>query len=67
MLFRILDGRYNHLRPTWVSVNVSNRNELDERMGVTLAERLVDGALTIFCNWPSYRKKTDWKVAAVNG
>ena len=43
----------------WVTVNVNSRAELDSRMGVQLADRLVDGALTLFCNWPSYRKPAD--------
>lgn len=57
MLFRVLDYRYRRQRPTWITVNVATRQELDERMGAQLADRVVDGALTCFCNWPSHRKK----------
>lgn len=56
MLFRILDGRYSRSKPTWVTVNVASGKELDERIGPQNADRLRDGALGIFCNWPSYRK-----------
>jgi DNA replication protein DnaC len=56
MLFRVLDGRYRECRPTWVSLNVRNGEEADERMGAQLADRLRDGALCIHCDWPSYRK-----------
>lgn len=56
MLFRILDGRYSRRRPTWCTVNVQGGDELDLRMGAQNADRLRDGALAIFCNWPSYRK-----------
>lgn len=56
MVFRILDGRYNHRRPTWVTVNVSSAKELDERMGAQNGDRIRDGAMALFCDWPSYRK-----------
>lgn len=56
MVFRILDGRYNQRRPTWVTVNVSGAKELDERMGAQNGDRLRDGAMALFCDWPSYRR-----------
>ena len=55
-LFRILDGRYRARRPTWVSVNATGRVDLEERLGAQNADRLRDGAVAIYCNWPSYRK-----------
>jgi len=55
LLLSIIDARYENLRPTWISVNVSNRAEADERMGAQTFDRLRDGALAAFCNWPSYR------------
>jgi DNA replication protein DnaC len=55
-LFRVLDGRYSACKPTWVTVNVANAKELDERLGGQNGDRLRDGALAMFCNWPSYRK-----------
>ena len=56
MVFRILDGRYNHRRPTWVTVNVTGSKEMDERMGAQNGDRIRDGAMALFCDWPSYRK-----------
>lgn len=56
MLFRIIDGRYSRRKPTWTTLNVSSGKELDERMGAQIGDRLRDGALAIFCDWPSYRK-----------
>jgi DNA replication protein DnaC len=56
MLFRILDGRYSRRKPTWCTVNVESGAKLDERMGPQNGDRLRDGALGIFCNWPSHRK-----------
>lgn len=56
MLFRVLDGRYSRRRPVIVTVNVSSGGELDTRLGPQNGDRLRDGALAIFCDWPSYRK-----------
>jgi DNA replication protein DnaC len=56
MLFRILDGRYSRGKPTWCTVNVTSGAELDQRMGPQNGDRLRDGALAIFCDWPSHRK-----------
>lgn len=55
MMFRILDGRYSRRKATWCSVNVSKGAELEERMGAQNVDRLRDGALSIHCDWPSYR------------
>jgi DNA replication protein DnaC len=56
VLFRILDTRYRNCRPTWVTLNVRGAAEADERLGAQLVDRLRDGALSIHCDWPSYRK-----------
>jgi DNA replication protein DnaC len=55
-LFRVLDARYSQMKPTWVTVNVSNRVELEQRLGAQNADRLRDGSLAVFCDWPSYRE-----------
>jgi len=56
MIFRILDGRYSRKKPVICTVNVSSGDELDERLGPQNGDRLRDGALAVFCNWPSHRK-----------
>ena len=56
MLARILDRRYREQRPTWASLNVSSGAEADRLLGASLVDRLRDGALTLHCNWPSYRR-----------
>jgi DNA replication protein DnaC len=56
MVFRILDGRYNHRRTTWVTVNVTGSKELDDRMGAQNGDRIRDGAMALFCDWASYRR-----------
>ena len=55
ILYQIADGRANRRRPSFVTVNVLSREELDDTIGPKTADRLVSGALTAFCNWPSYR------------
>lgn len=56
VLYRIFDERYNHRRPTLLSVNVGSRQEMDSALGVPIVDRLVDGAIVLTCDWPSYRK-----------
>jgi len=56
MLARVIDGRYRKLAPTWVTLNVTSGEEAESRLGPLIADRLRDGALALFCNWPSYRK-----------
>jgi hypothetical protein len=56
MLFRVVDARYRQCKPTWITVNAVGRTELDRRMGAQTADRITDGAVALFCNWPSYRK-----------
>lgn len=55
-LFRILDSRYCNCKTTWITVNVQDGAELDARLGPQNGDRLRDGALAIYCNWPSHRK-----------
>lgn len=56
VLWRIVDRRYRDMKPVWMTVNVADSKELDRRMGRQLADRLMDGALVIHCEWVSYRK-----------
>lgn len=60
LLFRVIDHRYRTCKPTWVTVNVSGREEAEDRLGVQLVDRLTDGALCLGCNWPSYRESRRW-------
>lgn len=56
MLFRVVDGRYARLRPTWATMNVKDGKEGSERLGAQILDRLKHGALAIDCNWPSFRR-----------
>lgn len=56
MLLRVIDRRYRRIRSTWVTMNVADRKEAEQRMGPALVDRLRDGALAIHCNWQSHRR-----------
>lgn len=57
MLYRLIDERYSHCKPIWITVNAANAQELDDRMGVQLVDRLLHDAVAINCYWPSYRRQ----------
>jgi len=59
MLFRIVDGRYSHCRPTIVTCNVASKDEAADRMGAQIVDRLTHGSLVLWCDWPSYRKPAE--------
>lgn len=53
----ILDVRYRALKPTWLTLNVANREELDRRLGPIVTRRFVDEAMSIGCMWPKWKAK----------
>lgn len=56
LLFQIVDDRYRKCRPTWLTVNVSSGPEAEERISAQVTGRLRHNALTVHCDWPSYRQ-----------
>lgn len=62
MLYRIIDDRYRKLRCTWVTVNVATAKEAESSLSGPVFDRLRDNAVTVFCNWPSFRstRKPEW-------
>lgn len=56
MLFQLIDARYRAKKPTWITLNVEDRAEAENRMGTQVVSRLVDGALVCRCEWSDYRK-----------
>ncbi len=56
MLFRIVDARYSRNKPTWITMNVASSEEAVKRMGPQVVDRMRHGALTVLCNWPSFRR-----------
>ena len=55
MLYEILDERSRKKRPTWCTLNVADRHDADARLGAANVDRLIERALTIEFDWPSYR------------
>lgn len=54
-LYRVIDHRYRHQLPTWVTCNAESTAEFNERLSRQSADRLRHGATAVFCDWPSYR------------
>lgn len=59
ILWRIIDRRYRDLKPTWVTMNVTDPKEAEAKLGGQIVDRLRDGATAVRCEWPSYRKASD--------
>lgn len=59
MLLRIVDSRYREMLPLAATCNVSSRDELETRIGVQAADRILDHAIVVKCNWESFRKRID--------
>lgn len=57
MFFRIVDRRYRDVRPTWLTINCKDRAEAEERIGVSIVDRLGEGAMALPCIWPSFRQQ----------
>lgn len=62
-LYRIVDERYNRQRPIWLTANVASRRELEELLSVPIVDRLIDSAIVLGCDWPSYRKPQGMRQA----
>lgn len=60
ILFRVLDYRSRELRPTWISINATDRDDLISRMSLPLVRRMDDEALVVLCDWPPHAEP--WKV-----
>jgi DNA replication protein DnaC len=58
-LYQIVDARYNDCRPIWITINAKDRAEASTLMGSAILDRLRDGALSLACNWGSFRKPLD--------
>ncbi len=55
LLFRIIDGRYNEMKPTWLTLNVKTEEEAAKRLTPQIHDRLRHGACAVECDWASYR------------
>ena len=55
-LYRIVDARYNDCKPTWCSLNCTGPQEAEKRIGAATVDRLRDGAVSVVCEWRSFRQ-----------
>lgn len=55
LLFRVIDGRYSEMKPTWVTLNVKDPADAARRLTPQIHDRLRHDALRVSCNWESYR------------
>lgn len=55
----VIDGRYRADRPTVLTINCRDREEMNRLLTVPLADRLCHDAVCVACDWPSYRKRTE--------
>lgn len=56
VLYRLIDRRYSHGRPLWLSVNATSRDDMENALGPAMPDRMLDGAIVVICDWPSYRR-----------
>lgn len=56
-LFRLIDGRYRAMRPTFVTSNVRTEDEAVTLLGSQIVDRLTHGGLRLRCSWESYRTR----------
>jgi len=55
-LYQIVDARYNDCKPIWAAFNASDAQEVERAIGVPILDRLRDGAVSLACNWRSFRR-----------
>lgn len=55
MFWKVIDERYRQLKPTWVTLNVTDRKDACARVGAATIDRLAEGACCVHMNWESYR------------
>lgn len=54
-LYQIINERYKNLKPTWLTANAHNKEQMDAALSPQVVSRLAHGALTINCEWPDWR------------
>jgi len=55
-LFRVIDHRYRHRLPVWITCNMESAEEFETRLTRQIADRLRDNATAVFFDWESHRK-----------
>lgn len=55
-LYNVVDHRSRDRKPTWITINGTSENDLANRLGPRIWDRLRQSAWILHCNWPSGRK-----------
>lgn len=65
-MFRLIDTRYRHLRPTWLTCNFEDQADAVKSLSASIVDRLRHGSMFIECDWPTYRvaRSMEGKVAS---
>jgi DNA replication protein DnaC len=54
-MYKIIDHRTRFQSPTWMTANFRDQAAMEAQLGGPTADRIVDNALTFYCDWESYR------------
>lgn len=55
-LYRVIDERNRHRRPTWVTANFHKGQEFSSMIGAAAYDRIRDRAVACYCDWETDRK-----------
>ena len=56
LMFSVINGRYNNLKPLVVVTNQPLGKELGKLIGVRSMDRIVENSTQVICDWESHRK-----------
>lgn len=56
MFYHVIDARARVSRPTWITLNATNEQDIAARLGMANWDRLRKDAWIIHCDWPSARR-----------
>lgn len=55
-LYDVIDARIRLGKPTWITINGDSEQDIENRLGARIYDRLRQGAWVIHCDWASRRK-----------
>lgn len=58
VLLDLVDSRYREKKPVIVTSNIPGSDKMKEVLGTRTVDRLLEGAVGVLMNWPSYREKS---------
>lgn len=55
-LYDVIDARIRQGKPTWITINGDTEQDIENRLGARIYDRLRQGAWVLHCDWASRRK-----------